>query len=101
MTSHTNICTECRKSCAGITCSVKCRKHRQRRKAEARMAMSLAIFELSKIRDSLKRREDVPKFIGDLNRLKSEVNDLLLLAGDTDAVNKHQMLTEFSRKRSV
>lgn len=96
-------CSECRKPCVGekLTCSDKCRKRRQRRQRDARAAHHMVMFELGKIRDSLKRRETVPKFIADLQRLKAEINDLLLMAGDEDALNRHTMLTEAARKRSV
>jgi len=103
VTGHGHNCSECRKPCEGekLTCSDKCRKRRNRRQRDARTAIHLAMFELGKIRDSLKRRETVPRFIGDLNRLKAEINDLLLMAGDPDAVGRHEMLTEVARKRSV
>lgn len=101
MTSHRNECSECRKPCAGITCSTKCRKRRQRRRQEAQLVLPLVVTELGKIRACLKRREDVPHFIEQLKRLKGEVNDLLLFAGDEDALSRHEMLTEVARKRSV
>lgn len=101
MISQTNLCTECREPCKGITCSMKCRKRRERRQREARTAHAVVMHELSKIRVSLKRRENVTKLADDLKRLKGEINDLLLLAGDADAMNKHLMLTDISRKRSV
>jgi hypothetical protein len=99
MTSHTGYCSECRKSCPGITCSDKCRKRRNRRQRDARTAHHLVMFELGKIRDSLKRREDTNKHIQDLTRLKAEISDLLLLAGDADAMRLHEMRTELARKR--
>lgn len=103
MTSHgaVNYCSECRKSCPGITCSDKCRKRRNRRQRDARTAHHLVMFELSKIRDSIKRREDTNKHIQDLTRLKGEISDLLLLAGDADAMRLHEMRTELARKRTL
>jgi len=103
VTGHGHNCSECRKPCEGekLTCSDKCRKRRNRRQRDARTAIHLVMFELGKIRDSLKRRETTPRFIADLNRLKAEINDLLLMAGDADAVQRHSMLTEVSRKRSL
>lgn len=100
MTGHGNYCSECRKDCLGTTCSAKCRKRRQRRQSEARIAHSMVMFELGKIRDSIKRREDTNKHIQDLTRLKAEISDLLLLAGDADAMRLHEMRTELARKRS-
>ncbi|MBI1278187.1 MAG: hypothetical protein GC179_08675 [Anaerolineaceae bacterium] len=77
-----------------ITCSPACRKKRQRRQEQARLALPLAMYELGKIRESIKRKERVPDFIADLNRLKAEINDLLLLAGDIDSVERNAMLMQ-------
>jgi hypothetical protein len=76
------------------TCSPACRKKRQRRQEQARLALPLALHELGKIRDSIKRKERVPDFIGDLKRLRSEIDDLLLLAGDIDARERNAMLSQ-------
>lgn len=99
MTGHSErYCIECKsKPVTGekqICCSAKCRKKRQRRIEQARLALPLAMYELGKIRDSIKRKECVPDFIADLKRLKGEINDLLLLAGDIDAVERNAMLTQ-------
>lgn len=80
------------------TCSDSCRKKRQRRRQQARLAHPLAMYELSKIRDSIKRRERVPDFIADLKALKAEINDLLLLAGDVEAVERNAMLQQRAMK---
>lgn len=91
-------CSECRKPFEGLhlvsktTCSPKCRKRRERRQKDAHSAYILALHELGKIRDSLKRRENVEDFIPQLQRLKGEINDLLLLAGEADALAKREML---------
>lgn len=90
-------CSECKsvKVRRGqITCSPACRKKRQRRQEQARLSLPLAMFELGKIGDSIKRKERVLDFIADLNRLKAEINDLLLLAGKIDAVERNAMLSQ-------
>lgn len=88
MTSHTGrYCSECKTvqvRRGQKTCSPACRKKRQRRQQQARLAQPLAMHELGKIRDSIKRRERVPDFIADLKYLRQEINDLLLLAGEID-----------------
>lgn len=98
MTSHSErYCSECKHnpvSGKALFCSPKCRKAAQRRREAARLALPLAMYELGKIRDSIKRKERVPDFIADLKRLKGEINDLLLLAGDIDAVERNAMLTQ-------
>lgn len=98
MTSHTErYCSECktvRVRRGQQTCSSTCRKKRQRRREQAKLAFPLAMYELGKIRDSIKRKERVPDFIADLNRLKAEINDLLVLAGEIDAVERNAMLTQ-------
>jgi len=104
MYGFTRYCSECKeplpKYCRidQITCSPKCRKRRDRRQEQARLALPLAMYELGKIRDSIKRRERVPDFIADLKRLKDEVNDLLLLAGDEEAMRRREMMEEHARK---
>lgn len=98
MTSHIDrYCSECKTVRVWgqkKTCSDKCRKAAQRRREAARLALPLAMYELGKMRDSIKRKERVPDFIADLKRLKGEINDLLLLAGDIDAVERNAMLTQ-------
>ncbi len=97
-------CSECGEPFEGMhlasktTCGPKCRKKRERRRQLARLAFPLAMYELSKIRDSLKRREDIEKFTEDLKRLKAEIGDLLLLAGEADAVAKREMFESHARK---
>jgi hypothetical protein len=76
------------------TCSPACRKKRQRRQQQARLALPLAMYELGKIRDSIKRKEGVPEFIADLKRLRGEIDDLLLLAGDIDTRERIAMLNQ-------
>lgn len=100
MTSHT--CAECKQPMdgKGQTCSPKCRKRRQRRQHEARLALPLAMYELGKIRDSLKRRERISDFTADLLRLKAEINDLLVLAGEPDSIAKVEMLSARARLHS-
>jgi hypothetical protein len=56
------------------------------------------MYELGKIRDSIKRRERVPDFVEDLKRLKAEINDLLLLAGEREAMERQQMLQDRAMK---
>src|SRR6185369_16965504 len=98
MYGYKKYCSECKQELDKwgridqTTCGVKCRKRRERRQAQALLALPLAMRELGKIRDSIKRRERVPEFVEELKRLKAEINDLLLLAGDDDAMNKRQML---------
>ena len=96
MTSHTErYCCECkRKPVDGkaLFCSAGCRKRAQRRKHNARLALPLAMYELGKIRDSIKRRERLPDFISDLNRLQAEIFDLLHLAGDEEEMARRDML---------
>lgn len=52
------------------------------------------MYELGKIGDSIKRKERVPDFIGDLKRLRLEINDLLLLAGDIEQKELVAMLNQ-------
>lgn len=98
-------CSECKTPFEGMhlvsktTCSPKCRKRRERRQKDAQSAWILALHELGKIRDSLKRREDVEQFIPQLQRLKGEINDLLLLAGEADAISKREMLEARANRR--
>ena len=97
-------CSECGAPIDGwdrgdrTTCGPRCRKARQRRQAQAKKAFSLAMAELAKIRDSLKRREQVDSFKSELQRLKAEINDLLLLAGDEDAKARQEMLEGRARR---
>jgi len=52
------------------------------------------MYELAKIRDSIKRKERMPEFIADLKYLKREIDDLLHLAGDTEVVALYSMLNQ-------
>jgi hypothetical protein len=102
---YTKYCSECREELPAYcridqtTCIPKCRKARERRQKQARLALPLAMYELGKIRDSIKRHERVPDFINDLKRLKAEINDLLLLAGDTESMERREMIESIARKR--
>lgn len=96
-------CLICGKPFTGLhlaskqTCSPKCRKQLQRDRAEIEQAFTLAMSELQKLRRTINRRERVPVTIDELQRLKGEINDLLLLAGDSDAVARNQMLSDRAR----
>jgi len=101
--SHVRMCEECKRNPVtgrAKTCGTTCRKRRERRQKEASAASIMALHELGKIRDSLKRREMRSKLILDLRRLKDEINDLLLLAGDTEALSRQQMLEDRARRQS-
>lgn len=100
MFSHSGQCSECRKPITGdaTTCSAKCRKRRQRRQQQAAEAYPLAMHELQVMRDGIKRGENVPRTIEELKRLQAEIRDLLVLAGDPDAVSRQQMLEGHARK---
>jgi len=97
-------CSECKQPFDGYhlasksTCSLKCRKRRERRQKDAHAAWILALHELGKIRDSIKRRENVKEFIPQLQRLKGEINDLLLLAEEPEAMARLQMLEGRARR---
>lgn len=98
-------CSECRKEFEGLhlasktTCSAKCRKRRERRQKEAESAWVVILRELGNMRDAIKRGESVPEYIEKLHRVRGEINDLLLLAKDPDAVAKQQMLESRARSR--
>lgn len=98
MTSHIDrYCSECKTERVWgnkITCSPKCRKAKQRRMQQARLAHPLAMYELGKIRDSIKRRERVPDFIADLKHLRQEIDDLLYMAGDISTFERYNMLNQ-------
>jgi hypothetical protein len=93
-------CSECKKEINRYarsdveTCSATCRKRRERRQDKARRAFPLAMYELGKIRESLKHRERVPDFIAELQRLKAEINDLLVLAGEPESMARLKMLED-------
>ncbi|MBI5671262.1 MAG: hypothetical protein HZC41_24970 [Chloroflexi bacterium] len=98
-------CSECGKPFEGMhllsktTCSPKCRKRRERRQKEAHAAWIGALHELQKIRDAIKRDEDIEHHRECLNRLKGEINDLLLLAKDTEAMERRAMLEARAQRR--
>ncbi len=102
VTSHSDrekYCIECKHNRAVANqsyCGATCRKRAQRRREQVKLALSLAMYELGKIRDTIKRREYVIDPVADLKRLKAEINDLLLLAGDKDEMARVQMLNDRS-----
>lgn len=98
-TSHT--CSECRNPIKpeAVTCSAKCRKRRERRQKDQHSAYIMALHELQKMRDGIKRGETIKDYRQQLNRLKDEINDLLLLVKDPDAVERREMLSSYRSKR--
>ena len=50
------------------------------------------------MRDGIKRGESLDKYRGQLNHLRGEINDLLLLAKDPDAMAKREMLEDRARR---
>lgn len=100
ITSHTKQCAECKKpmSGKGLTCSAKCRKARQRRKQQAGLAFPLAFHELQVMRDTIKRGEHDSRMVDELKRLQAEIKDLLLLAGDQDALARQEMFAARARR---
>lgn len=100
-TSHT--CSECKKSMPGdaqrVTCSDKCRKRRERRQKDQHSAYIMALHELQKMRDGIKRGETVKDYRDQLIRLKDEINDLLLLANESNAVARREMLSGYHQNR--
>lgn len=99
---HTSrVCSECKKplqSGAAVTCSAKCRKRRERRQKDQHAAWVMALHHLSQIRDALKRGEDIAHHQACLIRLKDEIYDLLVLAGDKDMLARLDMLN--ARRRN-
>lgn len=97
-------CEECKQPFEGkhlvskTTCGPKCRKRRERRQKDAYSAHVVIVMELQKLRDAIKRGETIPDYLAQLQRIKSEVNDLLLLARDPDALSKHEMMEAWARK---
>lgn len=100
-------CSECRKELDRYTrsdietCGSTCRKRRERRQAKAARAFPRAMYELGQIRDGLKRRERVPDYVAELQRLKQEVNDLLVLAGEPGLAALLQTLGDRARNGGV
>jgi hypothetical protein len=99
-------CSECSKSLGGWhsaakkTCSPACRKHRQRRIDRMPVNWLDVMTGLNLMRTDIKRRENIDLYIEQLKYLKVEINDLLLLAGDKDAQEKVQMVSDMKRRRS-
>jgi len=57
------------------------------------------MHQLQQMRDGIKRGEQLKDFRDQLIRLKDEINDLLVLVKDEDAVARQQFLSGFSRRR--
>lgn len=97
-------CSECRKEFEGwhlstkTTCSTKCRKRRERRQKDAESAWVVVLQEMAKMRDGIKRGESLEKYRAQLNRIRDEAGDLLLLAKDPDMMAKREMLESRERK---
>lgn len=102
---YQNKCIECGKelerwhSRQQLTCSAKCRKRRERRQKDQQSAHTLAMRELQKMRDGIKRGEELERYREQLMRLRDEINDLLLLAKDADQLAKREMLEARARWR--
>lgn len=100
--SHTSRkCTECRRELTGekeFTCSPKCRKRRERRIKDAHSVHVLIEQDLFKMRESIKRGENLEDFRKQLIWLKTEINDLLMLAKDPDTMARHEMIEARARK---
>ncbi len=105
--SHTSSkkCSECRNplplesKASTQTCSAKCRKQRERRQKLQHAAWVGAVNELNQIRDALKRGEDVIHHRDCLIRLKDEINELLIMANDQDAIQRREMFEARARIR--
>lgn len=97
-------CAVCKKPFEGmhllsqVTCGDTCRKRLQRQRQREKEAMIKVMSEPQLIRGAIKRKERIPEFISELNRLKGEINDLLLLAGDSDQKSKHEMMQGLKNK---
>lgn len=97
-------CSECKLEFEGwhlaskTTCSAKCRKRRERRQKDAHSSHVVAMQMLGAMRDAIKRGESLEDYRAQLHRLRDEINDLLLLAKDPDAMAKVEMLGERARK---
>lgn len=105
VTGRRHVCTECKNELPGsyrdkrVTCSPKCRKRRERRQKDAHSAWILAMHELQKMRDSIKRGEQVLEMRDQLLRLKDEINDLLLLANESNAVQRRSFLNDWKIRK--
>lgn len=81
-----------------FTCSTRCRKRRQRRQADQQSAWVAALREMQKMRDGIKRGEQLQRYREQLLRLRDEINDLLVLAKDADALARQEMLEARARR---
>lgn len=99
-------CSECGKPFEGmhlvskITCGPACRKRRERRQKSQLEAYLIALGQLQKMRAGIKRGESLEVFREQLNYLKGEINDLLVLAKDEDAMARQAMLEERARRNA-
>lgn len=104
-TTYHNKCSECGLDLerwhnkSKMTCSPKCRKQRERRQKDAHSAYILALQEMQKMRDSVKRRESLSDFRAQLIRIRDEANDILLLANDPDAMARREMFEDIHRRK--
>lgn len=98
------VCSECKKPLSprakpgALTCSATCRKRRERRQKLQHAVWIDAMHALGSIRDAIKRGEDIEHHISSLNRLKEEINDLLELARDENAMARRAMLEARARR---
>lgn len=108
VTGRRHTCSECKKELPSssywsetkrVTCSAKCRKRRERRQKDAHSAWILAMHNLQLMRDSIKRGEQVIELRDQLIRLKDEISDLLLLANESNAVQRREMLNGWKSRR--
>lgn len=99
------VCSECKKPLSpraksgALTCSDKCRKRRERRQKLQHAVWIDAMHALVEIRDAIKRGEDIEHHISSLNRLKEEINDLLVLAGEQNAIERLAMFEARAQRR--
>jgi len=96
-----NYCSECKKEISdkATTCSATCRKHRQRRKAEAKANFNRMFWYLEVYRRAIKDNLISEKTaIAELIRIKDEINDLLLLANEENAKARVAMMEGLRRR---
>lgn len=80
-------------------CGPNCRKGWERRKDKFETGKRQAYESLIRMRDLSKRYPDMnPEIINLLKWMKGEINDLLLLARDTDTMDRHVMMNDFTRR---
>jgi hypothetical protein len=82
-----------------LTCSPKCRKRRARRQKDQQSSHVVVMLELQKMRDGIKRGEELVRYREQLQYLKNEINDLLLLAKDPDSIASREMLEDRARRK--